>query len=349
MAREWGEQQPDGSVRVYRQDDNGAVTLVRTESMAQNQGQPAAGGSTSGAPDGGGTIATPNGAKTLAQIRSEMQAAGYNGPWDEGSLVSAYSTTAGAASALGGSGGENSYANFTAINYAMQAAQLAAQIAMQNKQLEFQKFQFSNLSEAQKQAMIRQDAVQAWTQAFQQATLDYTKQHDQQLIDQNFRIHGDRLQYDRESRALDERYRRDSMTLQKELAAESREHERGLQRERLGSDASLQRERLQFEGGENEKNRGIQAAGLVLQATGPRNAFTQQAVMHGLNQQGLSKSVDAIAGKWAPPSFQAPQARPQPITLQTLADDMSRASSGVPFVAPLPPLNEQPPPAGWGG
>lgn len=53
---------------------------------------------------------------------------------------------------------------------------------------------------------------------------------------------------------------------------------------------------------------------------GPRNAFQQQAVMHGLNAAGLSRAVDSLSGG-ATPSFQAPQAAPQPVTLQSFLDD----------------------------
>ena len=42
-------------------------------------------------------VATPNGQKTLAQIQSELQQAGYNGPWTNNDMVAAYLRTAGGA------------------------------------------------------------------------------------------------------------------------------------------------------------------------------------------------------------------------------------------------------------
>lgn len=68
---------------------------------------------------------------------------------------------------------------------------------------------------------------------------------------------------------------------------------------------------------------GLAAMSLVGSLRGPRNAFKQQEVMYGLDQQGLNRTVDALAGRYAPPGFQAPQAQAEPVTLRTMAADMN--------------------------
>jgi hypothetical protein len=91
MAREWGERQSDGSVVVYRQDDDGNTTVARREPWETNQGQPAAGGGgspagmvvpggsapTTGQPTASGetTYRMPDGRDyTIEQMRGELAA-----------------------------------------------------------------------------------------------------------------------------------------------------------------------------------------------------------------------------------------------------------------------------------
>lgn len=61
---------------------------------------------------------------------------------------------------------------------------------------------------------------------------------------------------------------------------------------------------------------------LIASLKGPANAFTQQAVLHGLNATGLSRAVDAIQGKYGLPTFSAPNANPQAASVQTLMDQV---------------------------
>lgn len=67
---------------------------------------------------------------------------------------------------------------------------------------------------------------------------------------------------------------------------------------------------------------GLATLDLVSKLQGPRNAFSQQAVLHGLNATGLSRAVDAIAGRYGLPAFQAPRATPQTARLATLMADV---------------------------
>lgn len=62
---------------------------------------------------------------------------------------------------------------------------------------------------------------------------------------------------------------------------------------------------------------GMGVLNLVAGLQGPANAFTQQAVLHGLDANGLSRAVGALSGT-ALPTFSAPQATPQAASLQSL-------------------------------
>jgi len=81
------------------------------QNFNQRTGQP------NGAGNPAGSYATPNGQRTIAQIRAELAAAGYNGPQDDASLVAAYNRTAagpgaGASSGAGAGGYDwNAYWN----------------------------------------------------------------------------------------------------------------------------------------------------------------------------------------------------------------------------------------------
>jgi hypothetical protein len=83
-----------------------------------------------------------------------------------------------------------------------------------------------------------------------------------------------------------------------------------------------------------QSNEAMEAMKLQASMRGPRNAFQQQAVNQGLNDSGLSRSVDAIAGRYTPalggPSFAAPQSA----TLGSQVQDMHTNMSGQvqPFV-----------------
>src|SRR3990172_6864535 len=91
---------------------------------------------------------------------------------------------------------------------------------------------------------------------------------------------------------------------------------------------TMQQNQLGLQAASEYGQQGLAAANLIGQLRGPRNAFQQQAVMSGLNQQGLSNAVGAIAGQFGMPSFQAPQANPQAATLGTMAEDLAGAGPG---------------------
>lgn len=86
---------------------------------------------------------------------------------------------------------------------------------------------------------------------------------------------------------------------------------------------------------------GMGVLNLAASLQGPANAFTQQAVLHGLNSSGLSNAVSALSGTVLP-TFQAPQARPQAASLGSLigqvvpgaqvASGIGNAYGGVPSI-----------------
>lgn len=94
----------------------------------------------------------------------------------------------------------------------------------------------------------------------------------------------------------------------------------------------------------NQQKLGLDALSLSASLRGPRNAFTQQAVMSGLNSQGYSNAIDAIAGRFSLPAFQAPQAQAQGASLATLAEDIRNSGQQQGSVdaalAGLPNLNK---------
>lgn len=105
---------------------------------------------------------------------------------------------------------------------------------------------------------------------------------------------------------------------------------------------TLQREQF-------EAQTGLSMLGMLGSLTGPRNAFQQQAVMHGANQLGLSRAVDALVGKYSAPSFQAPQAASERASPATMAEDMRRTgmapapavTAGVPGASGTPASADQ--------
>jgi hypothetical protein len=86
-------------------------------------------------------------------------------------------------------------------------------------------------------------------------------------------------------------------------------------------------------------NQGLGALQLAASLKGPRDALAQQAVLHGLNEMGLSNAVDAIAGRKELAGFQAPQAKVEPLTLGSLAEDISGTGSGGTAAAEQPKVS----------
>ncbi len=216
MAREYGQMNPDGTVSVIRQNDDGTYTVLRTESYTQNQG--------SATNIGGGNPIS-------AEHREGLRQAGY-GDWANPNLTEAdFARISAGAQAGGGPGGLNltnaEYYNQYAVSNQIAAAQQAAQ-------------------KAYWEALIR------------------------------------------------------------------------------GQD-----ERLAFDKARDAFAQALQVAQLIASLSGPANAFQQQEVLHGLNNMGISKAVGAIAGTNELPIFQAPQAQPVPLTLQSLNQMLSGATQAT--------------------
>lgn len=86
----------------------------------------------------------------------------------------------------------------------------------------------------------------------------------------------------------------------------------------LAKQAQAQAQQAQNLAAQNQAyTQGMGVLNLVKSEEGPANAFTQQAVLHGLQANGLSRAVGALSGT-ALPTFQAPQATPQAASLQSL-------------------------------
>jgi hypothetical protein len=77
-----------------------------------------------------------------------------------------------------------------------------------------------------------------------------------------------------------------------------------------------------------EQQQGLNTLQLLANENGPSNAFNQQAVLHGLDGMGLSKAVDAIAGRLKLPTVQAPQAEPTAASLSSLYQAVQNAGAG---------------------
>lgn len=101
-------------------------------------------------------------------------------------------------------------------------------------------------------------------------------------------------------------------------------------------------DRLAFEKAVQKTEEALKALELSGSLRGPRNAFQQQAVNYGLNSQGFTKAIDGLLGRLTLPSFQAPQAAPQAVSLKTLAEDIKKAGSNR--EAAQSALNALPPP-----
>lgn len=95
-----------------------------------------------------------------------------------------------------------------------------------------------------------------------------------------------------------------------------------------------------------EQQVGLTGLQLAAGLNGPENAFTQQAVLHGLDSQGLSRAVDAISGQSGPlATFQAPQAQVQPNNISNLISQAqgnpgAAASNAGNYMSALPAPNK---------
>lgn len=95
---------------------------------------------------------------------------------------------------------------------------------------------------------------------------------------------------------------------------------------------SIRRGQLQFDADKLKVQSDQARAELVASLRGPRNVYVQQAVLHAMNPQGISRGEAAIAGGPDFARFQAPGATPQPVTLETFAED-----TGLPIPGYTPP------------
>lgn len=92
--------------------------------------------------------------------------------------------------------------------------------------------------------------------------------------------------------------------------------------------AELEKDRLAFEAAQAAYSNALGIANLIAQLRGPRNAFQQQAVLHGLNEMGLSRAMDAIVGRVSLPSSGGDMAAPEPVSLQTIWEDLTGLKYG---------------------
>jgi hypothetical protein len=107
-----------------------------------------------------------------------------------------------------------------------------------------------------------------------------------------------------------------------------------LQRYLGEGDLALGRDKLALLSQQLAADNTFRLANFVASLRGPRNAFTQQAVLHGLNSAGLSNAVDAISKGTNLPGFQADQGTPEPATPATFAEDTGLTVPGGPGQTP---------------
>lgn len=80
-----------------------------------------------------------------------------------------------------------------------------------------------------------------------------------------------------------------------------------------------------LQGTQQGTNEAMGAANLAASLRGPANAFQQQAVMHGLNQSGMSNLLAGITGHYNVPSFGQTWNTPYAANLGTLQNDFNNA------------------------
>lgn len=103
---------------------------------------------------------------------------------------------------------------------------------------------------------------------------------------------------------------------------------------------------LQFAQQQAGAENAMRQAEFAASLRGPRDAFAQQAYLHGLDQTGISRSVGALRGDYEVPTVQGLQAPVQPITPMQFSLDTGitlpafqqpQAISGAPTPLALPP------------
>jgi hypothetical protein len=95
MPRTYTQLNPDGTYSLVTANDDGTYT-------AQNYGADRSGAENAYNASQGGTPTI--GGKSMDQMRAELQAAGYGGPWDDASVQATYARTVNGGSAGGGTG-----------------------------------------------------------------------------------------------------------------------------------------------------------------------------------------------------------------------------------------------------
>ena len=109
----------------------------------------------------------------------------------------------------------------------------------------------------------------------------------------------------------------------------------------------IRREELMAQRDELAANIRMQELGLVASLRGPRDAYAQQAVRHGINAQGTSNALSAINGtSQGIPLYQAMQAAPEAANYQDFVQGVyGNQQPGAPA---QPPAGGYPPaPPGW--
>ena len=242
--------------------------------------------------------AAVGGGKTLKQMTSELRAAGYPGPWDDASVQVAYARTVNGGAGTGG----NSYYNPGAANLAMQLANQAAQQAYLNARLEFEKYQYSNLSAYQKEQLAQQKAQQAWTEKYQTSmltgTLDGVDTLQKQLQQSQIAL----------NTADTTGYYNGSPTM-------AREQMQGNLTGYYNGQATLGREQMQ-----NQTALGY--LNLLGSLRGPQNYFQYMKVLNG-TPGGMRDLVNAAAGQYALPGYGGGVQMPiEPASLSGLLSDV---------------------------
>jgi hypothetical protein len=289
-ANNYVEALPNGQYQaVVNGVPQGAMSQQQAEQTYNQQTQGSSGGNGGGSAGGGGFYQTREGPKTLQQMQSELQAAGWGGNYSDANAV--FAAYQGVGSGGGGAGGVGNfdYMNVAAEQLRLQAAAQAAQQAYQQKRLELIDLPMLQI---EKDRLAMQAAQQAanialsegsLTGYYQPVTVEYVP--GQNGAAGTFKV------------------------------TPTGERQKTLPRDQFDES------KRQF-----DTNIGMQGLNLLANMRGPRNAFQQQNVMSGLNELGLSKAVDAVAGRFSMPSFQANQAAPQRVSFQTMADDLRYAS-----------------------
>lgn len=94
-------------------------------------------------------------------------------------------------------------------------------------------------------------------------------------------------------------------------------------------ETQIKKDQLALDAANSAVNQAMSALEMTANLRGPRNAFQQQSLLHGLNASGISTAVDAVMGKYNLNKSGAPNAAPEAATIQTMIEDMKAAGGGT--------------------